>query len=531
MKKKYKLFTIKVATVVLAIFGSFAAILTYNEALNIKDEYMSRCDNSDNLSAINYYADEYIDDIVEASYENIGNGYIADSEIGFYCEVKDYKGNVLAHSQNYITVTKYDDDMRVILLKDVFPQGAEAEEFDDYKIKDFWVDGVCDDTYIYPNKIIWSSFNGGNYELTFDDTDKQANSATTSFKDWVGDDDYQISINYNGAWWGDDAKKQARNDEAKKINEKIYGDDAFIYGDEYYEQSSEGIFTNYLTHKMYLDESSVITSVYVFHPLAIAMSKLTGRYMILLAIAILMIIFICIMVKQLYLQQQEFELRTRKMTRGVAHELKTPLAITKSYVENWQYIDEEDRDDYCKNMVDEIDHMNMLVNDLLELSRMECGAKKLQKEAVDILALTNTIYAHMKSMIEERNLEINIIADKNKQEYLVNADLEMMRIVINNFMSNAVKYADKKITVYLSKAGKKITFKIENDGRGISKQDIDRVWDTFYKTDDSRTNRIGSSGLGLAITKNILILHEAEYGCSSEQGKTTFWFELKKMEE
>ena len=160
MKKKYKLFTIKVATVVLAIFGSFAAILTYNEALNIKDEYMSRCDNSDNLSAINYYADEYIDDIVEASYENIGNGYIADSEIGFYCEVKDYKGNVLAHSQNYITVTKYDDDMRVILLKDVFPQGAEAEEFDDYKIKDFWVDGVCDDTYIYPNKIIWSSFNG-----------------------------------------------------------------------------------------------------------------------------------------------------------------------------------------------------------------------------------------------------------------------------------------------------------------------------------------------------------------------------------
>lgn len=525
MKKKYKLFTIKVAIVVLAMFCFSAALLTYNEALHIKDEYMSRCND-----LVSSFALGDIDDIVKVSYKIIGSGYIYDDEIGFYCEVKDYKDNVLAYSQNYITVTKDDDyDMRVILLKDVFPQGAEAEEFDDYKIEDFWVDGVCDDTYIYPNKISWSSYDGGNYELLFDETDKKANSATTSFKDWVGDDDYEISI--IGAWWGDDAKKQALNDEAKKINENIYSDDAFIYDDEFYDQSNEGIFTNYLTYKKYLDESSVITCVYVFHPVEIAMSKLTGRYMILLAIAILLIVIICIIAKQLYLQQQEFELRTRKMTRGVAHELKTPLAITKSYVENWQYIDEEDRADYCKNMVDEIDHMNMMVNDLLELSKMECGAKKLQKEAVDMLALTNTIYAHMKGMIDERNLEINIIADKNKQEYLVNADLEMMRIVINNFMSNAIKYADKKITVYISKVGKKITFKIENDGQGISKQDIDRVWDTFYKTDDSRTNRIGSSGLGLAITKNILKLHEAKYGCSSEQGKTTFWFELNKMEE
>ena len=531
MKKKYELFAIKVVLVVLSIFVFSASILTYNEALNIKDEYIDICNNSDNLSAI-YYSieDESMDDIVKTSYANIGSGYISDEEIGFYCEVKDYKGNVLAHSQNYITVTK-DDDMRVVLLKDVFPQGAEAEEFDAYKIADFWIDGVCDDTYIYPNKIIWSSYDAENYELTFDDADKQANSATTSFKDWIGDDDYQISINYMGAWWGEDAKKQAHNDEAKKVSEKLYDDDEFIYDNEYYDLSREGIFTTYVSHKMYLNETAVMSNVYVFHPVAIAISELAVRYMILLAIAILIIFIICVMIKKMYNQQKEFQLRTQKMTRGVAHELKTPLAITKTYVENWQYIDEEDRDDYCKNMVDEIDHMNMLVNDLLELSRMECGAKKIQKEAVDILALTNTINAHMKGMVDERNLEINIITDKNKQEYLVNADLEMMRIVINNFMSNAVKYADKKITVYLSKAGKKITFKIENDGQGISKQDIDRVWDTFYKTDESRSNRIGSSGLGLAITKNILMLHEAEYGCSSEQGKTTFWFELKKMEE
>lgn len=533
MKKKYTVFAIKVVIIVLVIFVFSGAILTYNEAKNIRHEYKDTLEiEESHILEMYYFAeDESIDTIVKTFYENLGYGYVSDEEIGFYCEVEDNKGNVLAHSQNYITVTNYNDDMRVVLMKDKLPQGGEVAEFNDFDIEDFWIDGVCDNTYIYPNKIIWSSSDSEKHEINFDVTDKQADLATTSFKDWIGDDDYQKSIHYMGTRLGDDDKKLARNDEARRISEKICGDEEFIYDDTIHDLSSDGIFTTYVSSRVYLNENAVMSYVYVFHPVVIAMSELADIYKILLVIAIVMIIIICQMVKKLYTQQQEFELRTRKMTRGVAHELKTPLAITKSYVENWQYIDEEDRDDYCKNMVDEIDHMNMLVNDLLELSRMECGAKKLQKEAVDILALTNTINAHMKGMMDERNLEINIITDKNEQEYLVNADLEMMRIVINNFMSNAVKYAEKKISVYLSKAGKKITFKIENDGQGISKQDIDRVWDTFYKTDDSRSNRIGSSGLGLAITKNILMLHEAEYGCSSEQGKTTFWFKLKKMEE
>lgn len=437
MKKKYQVFAIKVVMIVLGLFIISAVVLTYEEALKIRDEYEEVCyEKGDFITDIRYeISDESsTDEAVKSAYKALENADVPEDDIGFYSELKDKKGTTVAHSKKYM-----------------------------------------------------------------------------------------------GTIYGDVKKKDKCNEEAKKICEKVYND--FINGDRLDDQTSEGIFTTYVAGTGYITEKAVMPYVYVFHPVAIAMSELSGLYMILSAVTIIMVIIICIMVKKMYMQQSEFEKRTRKMTRGVAHELKTPLAITKSYVENWQYIDEEDRDDYCRNMVDEIDHMNMLVNDLLELSRMESGVKELQKEEVDVLGLTNTIYAHMKGMIEERNLEMNIVTDGAQKEYLVNADLEMMRVVITNFVSNAVKYADKKITVHLAGVGKKIAFQIENDGAGIQKEDIDRVWDTFYKTDDARTNRIGSSGLGLAITKNILLLHGAKYGCTSDKGKTTFWFELKKMEE
>ena len=541
MKKKYRFFAIKVVAIVLAIFGLSATVLTYNEALNIKDEYTKLCyDKSGFIADIRNKANDTetnqaksLDDIIKNAYQELGQAFVSDDQLGFFSQVKDNKRNVLAYAQNYITLTKENGDMRIILMEDAFTSDSDNsygdKHFTNDTIEKISFEGVCDDTFLYPDKMTWTDYSSEEYEYVFKDTDKKAASDTVSIKDWIGKDSYTVSVNYMGTWYGDTDLKQKRNDEAKAICDQIYNN--YISGDSKDNQTREGIFTTYVAGTGYLNENAVMPYVYVFHPVAMAMAKLTGMYMILVCIALIMILIICKMVKKMYTQQQEFELRTRKMTRGVAHELKTPLAITKTYVENWQYIEEEDREDYCKNMVDEIDHMNMLVNDLLELSRMECGAKKLQKEAVDILALTNTISAHMKGIIDERELELKINTDKNEQEYIVNADLEMMRIVISNFMSNAVKYADKKIDVYLSKAGRKVIFKIENDGQGISRQDIDRIWDTFYKTDDSRSERIGSSGLGLAITKNILILHEAKYGCSSKEGITSFWFELKKMEE
>ena len=112
-------------------------------------------------------------------------------------------------------------------------------------------------------------------------------------------------------------------------------------------------------------------------------------------------------------------------------------------------------------------------------------------------------------------------------KFLVIADLEMIRVVLVNFISNAIKYAEKEISISLLQKGKKVKFEIINDGKTIAADKTNKVWDEFYMEDGFNNRRIGSSGLGLAITKNILILHGAEYGCKSQDGKTSFWFELK----
>ena len=536
MKKKYEVFAIKVVMLVLGLFIISAAVLTYEKALQIKDEYRKICyEKSSFITEIRYEIseDDSTDTVAKSAYNALKNAYVFEDDIGFYSELKDYNGTAIAYSQNYMIARKDNGDMRIVLMGEDFPSDDKDTNitigFAMNSVKEIRIDGVCDDTYIYPEKIMWSNYDSEKHEYIFDNTDNRDYSDAIIFDEWAGDDDYYVTANYMGTIYGDAGKKDKINMEAKEYCEKVYNE--YINGDTKDDRTREGVFTTYVAGTGYLNENAVMPYVYVFHPVATAITELVWLYIILLGIAIMVVIIICLIARKMYMQQSDFDKRTRRMTRDIAHELKTPLAITKSYVENWQYIDEEDRDDYCRNMVDEIDHMNMLVNDILELSRMESGGKEPKKEEVDLLGLMNTIYANMKGMFEERKLEMDIVTDSGQKEYLVNADLEMMRIVITNFLSNAVKYADKMITVHLGNVGKKIAFCIENDGAEIPREVIDRVWDAFYKTDYSRTNRIGSSGLGLAITKRILLLHDAKFGCTSGQGKTTFWFELKKIEE
>ena len=136
----------------------------------------------------------------------------------------------------------------------------------------------------------------------------------------------------------------------------------------------------------------------------------------------------------------------------------------------------------------------------------------------------------MKNIISERNLDIKMVPSdiENTDEFVVSADLEMIRVAMSNFISNAVKYAEKEVVITLTQSNKKVRFEIENDGSSIDNEEIKKVWDEFYKSDSVNRSTIGSSGLGLAITKNIFILHNAEYGCKSAGGKTAFSFEMSK---
>jgi len=232
----------------------------------------------------------------------------------------------------------------------------------------------------------------------------------------------------------------------------------------------------------------------------------------------------------LYRQQQAFDNRSRTIAHGIAHELKTPLAVVKTSVENWQSVSPEDREEYSENMINEIDHMSSMVTEMLELSKIEAGQRKLQPEDVDLLVLTHVVCRQYKQLIDERHLDLSINTDKSSDEYLVNADLELMKIALGNYISNAVKFAEKNIEITIAFCGKKIEYTVMNDGHSMSKEECSRVWDNFYKVDKARTKRMDSTGLGLAVTKNIFIAHKAEYGCSCKDNLVKFWFKMKRVE-
>ena len=266
----------------------------------------------------------------------------------------------------------------------------------------------------------------------------------------------------------------------------------------------------------------------VGRPFKSVISDNSMTYVLMLAGFILLEAAVVVSFVMLYKNQVNYEVRNQKLTRGIAHELKTPLAVTKATVENWDYFDEDRRKDYSKRVVNEVDHMSDMVDKLLDVSKIKEGGNKLNREAVDLKKMTDEIIAGSGELIRERSITVTFNHDD--RPYMVFADPEMMKMVIGNFMSNAIKYCDQVIMIRLERNGRKIDFSITNDGAKIDKKELDKVWDVFYTTDKARTDRMSSSGVGLSVVKSILDVHKADYSCTSGDKGTEFKFSMPAHE-
>ena len=158
--------------------------------------------------------------------------------------------------------------------------------------------------------------------------------------------------------------------------------------------------------------------------------------------------------------------------------------------------------------------MSGMVTKLLELSKTNIRDIKLNKEAVDLLLLTRNIKDRAQGEILGKDIEFTILHDEEADHYSVLADLELMQIAINSFVSNAVKYCDKEIRVKLTHTGRSVTFAITNDGTRVD--DTDKVWD---------------SNAGLSVAKSILEAHRARYSCYYSPKGTTFSFTMDAYDE
>ena len=224
------------------------------------------------------------------------------------------------------------------------------------------------------------------------------------------------------------------------------------------------------------------------------------------------------------------ELR-RDLLANVSHDLKTPLTMIKAYAEMIKDINIKD-EEKCKENVDiiisETDRLNILVNDILNLSKLESNSENLEKTEFDLVELIKEISKKYNIIKETENYNILL---KVPKKALVYGDKNKISQVIYNLVNNAINYTGEDLTVTIEVIEKKKTYLVNviDTGVGIKKEEIELIWDKYYKNEKNhKRNKIGT-GIGLSIVKNILEKHNFIYGVDSILNKgTTFYFEIDK---
>ena len=223
----------------------------------------------------------------------------------------------------------------------------------------------------------------------------------------------------------------------------------------------------------------------------------------------------------------------KEFVGNVAHELKTPLFSVQGYISNLldgAMDDKELLKKYLKRAEKSVDRLTFIIKDLDLITQLESSTLKLKVTSFDILKLTEEIIEDLEISASKRN--IKIIFNKNyDKQILVEADKNRIEQVITNLVSNSINYGSEKGTTEISFESnvEKIIVKVNDNGEGISEENMPRLFQRFFRVDVSRSRSQGGSGLGLAIVKHIIDAHNENIYVQSTVGVgSEFSFSLKK---
>ena len=223
--------------------------------------------------------------------------------------------------------------------------------------------------------------------------------------------------------------------------------------------------------------------------------------------------------------EQEKEERERRLfVSNVSHELRTPLTSVKSYLEALDEgaLYEAVAPDFIKVSLDETNRMMRMVTDLLHLSRIDNATSHLDVELINFTAFITFIlnrFDKMRSQEQEKKYEL--VRDYPITSVWIEIDTDKMTQVIDNILNNAIKYSPDggKITVSMKTTDDQMILSISDQGLGIPKEDLPKIFDRFYRVDKARSRAQGGTGLGLAIAKEIIKQHNGFIWAKSEYGK------------
>lgn len=219
----------------------------------------------------------------------------------------------------------------------------------------------------------------------------------------------------------------------------------------------------------------------------------------------------------------------KDLVANVSHDLKTPLTIIRFYSEMIRDLSGEDpekRREHCELIMKEADWLTQMVNELLELSKLqESGAPK-NFSRVDLSACLAETLESFQALSEKEGYLFSVQADAG---CIVQGNAAYLKRVLYNLISNTVQYTgeDKQVSIVLTRQGEKILFKVTDTGAGIPENELSDIWNKYYKASASHHRAVKGTGLGLSIVKSVLELHGAAYGVTSKLGAgSTFWFEI-----
>lgn len=222
-------------------------------------------------------------------------------------------------------------------------------------------------------------------------------------------------------------------------------------------------------------------------------------------------------------EQEKIDLERREFVANVSHELRTPLTTMRSYLEalsDGAWKDEEIAPNFLSVTQTETERMIRLVNDLLQLSKMDSKDYRLKKEWFNFVDFFNRIIDRFEIIKDE-----NTAFERKLLDYaaFVEGDADKLTQVLDNIISNAMKYSPQggKITFKVEEKKDHIVVSVSDQGMGIPKENLQQIFERFYRVDKARTRKLGGTGLGLAIAKEMVEAHGGEIWAESVEGKGT----------
>lgn len=228
----------------------------------------------------------------------------------------------------------------------------------------------------------------------------------------------------------------------------------------------------------------------------------------------------------------------KQFISDVSHELKTPIAIIQGYAEGLKEnvnTDAESRDFYAEVILDEANKMDRLVKQLLELMKLEYGKREFNNENFNITELVCEVIRKSKKLYEEQQITVEI--EDNTPQYVF-ADDFYIEQVVTNYFTNAMKHAKEingkkqiKVSIKPIVERGKVRVSVYNSGDKIDEENINRIWNRFYKIDSSRNRADGGTGIGLSLVKAIMNNYQNDYGVYNVEDGVVFYFELESKKE